>query len=246
MWLLGRYLRRITLGWGPEGLAQHVLRTDAALRSVRDGVLLVDRRGALALYNDQAAKLLGLPPRQGPRAGPPPPALDDLGLPESLVDLLGSGRAAHDETHLTDNRVLTVSQEPAFPGGSRGRSRSLPLGTVTTIRDPLESLGAVAAPVIGALLAGKMAEAREADVQLAMTTVGGITETGMPVQDLVAPLGNLLDDAIAAASAGEPPRRVTVNIRADAADSAVILEVSGGPGGTTRTVTVPGPETGNG
>jgi sensor histidine kinase regulating citrate/malate metabolism len=142
-WLLGRYLRRVTLGWGPEELAQLFVYNDSVLHSVREGLVLVDRKGDLVLYNDQAAELLGIPPRQGTRGGAGAPAVAELNLPPTLAELLGSGRTVQDEVHLTDTRVLVVSQEPAVPTPSRVRTRAAPMGTVTTIRDhtDLESLG---------------------------------------------------------------------------------------------------------
>ncbi|WP_245977026.1 sensor histidine kinase [Cryobacterium soli] len=141
-WLLGRYLRRVTLGWGPEELAQLFVYNDSVLHSVREGLVLVDRKGDLVLYNDQAAELLGIPPRPTSRTAPAP-AIGDLPLPPSLADLLRSGRTVQDEIHLTETRVLVVSQEPAVPTPSRARARAAPMGTVTTIRDhtDLESLG---------------------------------------------------------------------------------------------------------
>ena len=146
-WLLGRYLRRVTLGWGPEHLAQLFVYYDSVLHSVREGLVLVDLRGDLVLYNDQAARLLGIPPRAAADSVTPPPALSELSLPSSLGELLRSGRTAHDEIHLTGTRVLVVSQEPAVSTSARGgRSAggpSAPMGFVATIRDhtDLQNLG---------------------------------------------------------------------------------------------------------
>ncbi len=44
-WLLGRYLRRVTRGWGPEQLAQLFAYYESVLHSVREGVILIDPRG---------------------------------------------------------------------------------------------------------------------------------------------------------------------------------------------------------
>lgn len=132
-WLLGRYLRRVTLGWGPEQLGQLFAFYDSVLHSVREGLLLVDRKGEVVLYNDQAAALLAIPPRTTGI-----PSLKDLQLPASLGDLLASGRSARDEIHLTDSRVLVVNQEPARPPGEPQGRRAQPLGTVTTLRDHTE------------------------------------------------------------------------------------------------------------
>ncbi|MET1042522.1 MAG: histidine kinase, partial [Microbacteriaceae bacterium] len=134
-WVLGRYLRRVTLGWGPEQLAQQFLNSDSVLRTVREGLVLVDRSGSVLLCNEQAAHWLGLPPRQGPRAGSSAPAVADLGLPPSLAELLASGRSVQDEVHRIGTRTLLVSQAPAVPTSARVRSRAVGLGTVTSIRE---------------------------------------------------------------------------------------------------------------
>lgn len=130
-WLLSRYLRRVTLGWGPEQLARIFISYDALLHSVREGLALVDPAGQLALYNDQAARLLNLPLRK-PNA--PAAAVEPLPLPPSLKELFLSGRSAQDEVHVTEDRVLIVSQAEAMPSASGGR----PQGTVATLRDHTE------------------------------------------------------------------------------------------------------------
>lgn len=149
-WLLGRYLRRVTLGWGPEHLAQLFVYYDSVLHSVREGIVLVDLHGDLVLYNDQAARLLGIPPRQTASVNTVaaseerPPTLNELSLPPSLGELLRSGRTAQDEIHLTGSRVLVVSQEPAIaPPTSANRGKATPMGFVATIRDhtDLQTLG---------------------------------------------------------------------------------------------------------
>ncbi|TFB48966.1 sensor histidine kinase [Cryobacterium tagatosivorans] len=139
-WLLGRYLRRVTLGWGPEQLAQMFVYLDSVLHSVREGLVLVDHRGELVLYNDQAARLLGIPPRSPDPAAAP--VLPDLDLPASLAELLRSGRVARDEIHPTGSRVLVVSQQPALASAA-GRGKPAAMGSVATIRDhtDLQALG---------------------------------------------------------------------------------------------------------
>ena len=59
-WLLGRYLRRVTRGWGPEQLSQLFAYYESVLHSVREGLILIDTKGRVVMYNDQAADLLGL------------------------------------------------------------------------------------------------------------------------------------------------------------------------------------------
>jgi two-component system CitB family sensor kinase len=135
-YLLSRRLRDATLGMGTSELSRTFVFYDSVLHSVREGLLLSDASGRLALYNDEAARLLGLDRMDGARE---PVHATRLPGPESLRELLASGRRAHDEVHLTDDRVLVVNQEPAVPPGPvRRRSEQVPLGTVTTLRDHTE------------------------------------------------------------------------------------------------------------
>jgi two-component system CitB family sensor kinase len=143
-WFLGRYLRRVTRGWGPEQLAQLFAYYESVLHSVREGVVLINPAGRVVIYNDQAAELLGLEPRETEEDHAATPLLADLPLAPSLKDLFESGRTAHDEIHLTEAGVLVVNQRPAVgPGASAARQRGPLFGTVATIRDrtEIESLG---------------------------------------------------------------------------------------------------------
>jgi sensor histidine kinase regulating citrate/malate metabolism len=143
-WFLGRYLRRVTRGWGPEQLAQLFAYYESVLHSVREGVVLIDPAGRVVIYNDQAAELLGLQPREAEDDHAATPLLADLPLAPSLKELFESGRTAHDEIHRTRDGVLVVNQRPAVgPGSSAGRQRGPLFGTVATIRDrtEIESLG---------------------------------------------------------------------------------------------------------
>ncbi|MEO8282821.1 MAG: sensor histidine kinase [Pseudarthrobacter sp.] len=317
-WLVGRYLRRVTRGWGPEQLAQLFAYYESVLHSVREGVILIDSTGRVVMYNDQAAELLGLTPHSatsdqtanptadptadptggtpgGPSAGHgAAPLLVELPLAASLKELFESGRGAQDEIHLTDSRILVVNQGPALgPHSSAGRQRAAVFGTVATIRDrtEIESLGSeletvrtlsdalraqthehanrlhtlvsllelgrgpealdfatrdlelsqrltddvvssIEEPVLGALIMGKVAEARERGVELDLNTgnTGGSTAvSGLAVQDLVAILGNLLDNAIDAAAEAPAPKLVELTV-ANAGGALEITVEDSGPG----------------
>ncbi|MFJ6003702.1 ATP-binding protein [Arthrobacter sp. NPDC092385] len=132
--LLSRRLRDATLGMGPAELSRTFVFYDSVLHSVREGLLLIDASGRLVLYNDQAARLLGLD------GTPEPVQASRLDVAPSLRELLASGRRARDEVHLTENRVLVVNQEPAVPPSParRGGHAQPALGTVTTLRDHTE------------------------------------------------------------------------------------------------------------
>ncbi|NYD79449.1 sensor histidine kinase [Arthrobacter cupressi] len=288
-WLLGRYLRSVTRGWGPEQLAQLFAYYESVLHSVREGVVLIDTRGTVVMYNDQAAELLGLEPSDvGPAAGAAP-RLAELPLDASLRELFGSGRTAHDEIHLSDSRILVVNQAPAV-GPFRGGRRPAVFGTVATLRDrtEIESLGSeletmrtlsgalraqthehanrlhmivslmelgrtgdaldfatkdlelsqrltddivgsVDEPVLSALIMGKSAEAHERGAELTVDVSGDHGLHGLAVQDLVTILGNLLDNALDAAAAAPPPRRVSLAI-ATTPDDVTFTVADSGPG----------------
>jgi two-component system, CitB family, sensor kinase len=140
-WLLSRYLKRVTLGWGPDQLSRIFVFYETVLHSVREGMLLVDTRGRLVLYNDQAARMLGLPLRS---PGAPPADVASLPLPPALKELLLEGSTVHDEVLVTDEHVLLVSQDPAAtslsstrrPAKAAGEAPSL--GAVATLRDHTE------------------------------------------------------------------------------------------------------------
>jgi two-component system CitB family sensor kinase len=142
-WLLGRYLRRVTRGWGPEQLAQLFAYYESVLHSVREGLILIDTKGRVVMYNDQAAELLGL---EGTGSKDPtrPPSLSDLPLDEGLRTLFESGRSAKDEIVLTGPRILVVNQGPAKgPEVTGSRGKTPVYGTVATLRDrtEIEALG---------------------------------------------------------------------------------------------------------
>jgi two-component system CitB family sensor kinase len=120
--LIARRLRRQTLGMGPDELARMYEFYDAVLHAVREGLLLLDLRGRLLVANDEARRLLELPPDWAGRQ------LDEFGLPRPMTDALEGGRLVHDAIHLTTNRILVVNQAPA-----RWEGRNL--GTVLTLRD---------------------------------------------------------------------------------------------------------------
>lgn len=80
-------------------------------------------------------------------------------------------------------------------------------------------VGAVAEPVLAALLLGKSSEASERGVELVLTEDTALQDTGAQFdsRDLITILGNLVDNAVDAAvdRAAERAPRVTVTVRSD-------------------------------
>ncbi|MFC5810007.1 SpoIIE family protein phosphatase [Streptomyces heilongjiangensis] len=124
--LVGRRLRRQTHSLAPNEMSRMYEHHDTVLHSVREGVLIVSDEGRLLLVNDEARRLLELPPDAEGRQVADMPSLE----PE-MVALLGSGREATDEVHLAGPRLLVVNQRPTDRGGGAR-------GTVVTLRDSTE------------------------------------------------------------------------------------------------------------
>jgi sensor histidine kinase regulating citrate/malate metabolism len=95
---------------------------DAVLHAVSEGLVITDLQGRLRLVNDEAVRLLDLPPDAVDRP------VAELGLPSDLARALVDDESHSDELHTTAARVLVLNKEPAT---WRGRL----LGQVTTLRD---------------------------------------------------------------------------------------------------------------
>ena len=121
LWAIRRRLLRQTHGLRPDELRVMYEHHDAILHSVSEGLIVLDRKG-VALVNDEARRLLALPPG--------PVARSDL--PEFLRTY---NPGARDEIHVTDDRVLVVNR-------SRVDSRSQD-SEVATVRDRTELQGAL-------------------------------------------------------------------------------------------------------
>ncbi|MFD5792698.1 SpoIIE family protein phosphatase [Streptomyces diastatochromogenes] len=124
--LVGRRLRRQTHSLAPAEMTRMYEHHDTVLHSVREGVLIVTDDGRLLLANDEARRLLELPPEAEGRDVRELSVLD----PE-MTQLLVSGREATDEVHFAGGRLLAVNQRPTDRAGG-------PRGTVVTLRDSTE------------------------------------------------------------------------------------------------------------
>jgi sensor histidine kinase regulating citrate/malate metabolism len=124
VWAIRRRLLRQTHGLRPDELRVMYEHHDAILHSVSEGLIVLDRNG-VALVNDEARRLLALPP------GP----VDRSDLP---VFLRTYDPGARDEVHVTEDRVLVVNRSPVDDGPVDGRNSE-----VVTIRDRTELQGAL-------------------------------------------------------------------------------------------------------
>ncbi|MCX4696062.1 SpoIIE family protein phosphatase [Streptomyces sp. NBC_01408] len=124
--LVSRRLRRQTHGLGAAEMTRMNEHHEAVLHAVREGVLIIDADHLLILANDEARRLLDLPPDPEQRH------VGDLGLDPGTAELLTSGRIATDEVHLAGDRLLAVNVRPTEPYAGQ------PSGTVMTLRDSTE------------------------------------------------------------------------------------------------------------
>ncbi len=123
-YVINARLRRHTHGMNAAELSRLHDYHQAALHAVREGLLLLDGRRAVALINDGARELLGL---TGDAVGRP---VADLGLPAPLTEALLDPDPRVDELHLTADRVVVVNTSPVDGGERRG--------TMVTLRDHTE------------------------------------------------------------------------------------------------------------
>ncbi|THA56980.1 SpoIIE family protein phosphatase [Streptomyces sp. A1136] len=124
--LVSRRLRRQTRGLGEAEMTRMNEHHEAVLHAVREGVLIIGADHRLVLANDEARRLLNLPPDAEQRH------VTDLGLDPRTADLLVSGRTVTDEVHLSGDRLLAVNVRPTKP------YRGMPSGSVMTLRDSTE------------------------------------------------------------------------------------------------------------
>ncbi|MGK5500990.1 SpoIIE family protein phosphatase [Streptomyces sp. URMC 125] len=123
--VVGRRLLRQTHGLGPAEMARMYEHHDAVLHAVREGVLIIGAGGRLVLANDEARRLLDLPPDAEGRH------VRELDLSPRTTRLLVSQRPAVDEVHMVGDRMLAVNQQPTDRHGG-------PPGSVATFRDSTE------------------------------------------------------------------------------------------------------------
>ncbi|MCV7422705.1 GHKL domain-containing protein [Mycobacterium yunnanensis] len=120
VWAIRRRLLRQTHGLRPDELRVMYEHHDAILHSVSEGLVVLDR-DRVVVVNDEARRLLGLPPGRVTQAD----------LPEFLR---AYAPGARDEVHVTEDRVLVVN---------RSRVADSSHSEVVTVRDRTELQGAL-------------------------------------------------------------------------------------------------------
>ncbi|MGD3105827.1 sensor histidine kinase [Streptomyces sp. YGL11-2] len=156
-------------------------------------------------------------------------------LSGELDSVRGFAEALRSQAHEAANRLHTVVSLIELGRAEEAvefATAELELAQALTDR----VVGAVAEPVLAALLLGKAAQAGERGVELVLTPDSriddGLLPPRLPARDLVTVLGNLVDNAIDAAAPpqehGAPPQ-VRVSARADAGEL-LLCVTDNGPG----------------
>ncbi|CAM3559424.1 histidine kinase [Micrococcus flavus] len=101
---VGRYLHRVTLGRGPEDLAEAFLLSEAAMDSMGAGVLVLSPDGRVRQHDAAADRLLGMPPR-----GEAGSSTEAVHLPAALADALDRHPRGEFTVEL-DGRLAVVQQ----------------------------------------------------------------------------------------------------------------------------------------
>jgi sensor histidine kinase regulating citrate/malate metabolism len=123
--LLARRVKRQTLGLEPREITGLVEQREAMLHGIREGVIGTDTTNRITLVNDEAVRLLGLPPDAVGRS------LHALAIAGEVGDVLTGKVIAADQVVLGGDRVLVLNRMPVM---LRGRHS----GWITTLRDRTE------------------------------------------------------------------------------------------------------------
>jgi two-component system, CitB family, sensor kinase len=128
--LIARRLRRQTFGLGPGEIGSMLEEREAVLHSIREGVLVTDADGRVALLNDEARRLLSIDEAS---LGRP---IDEVIPAGPVRDVLNGTRGSRDELVVAGDRVLVVNR---IATEVRGET----VGAVATLRDRTELEGAL-------------------------------------------------------------------------------------------------------
>jgi two-component system CitB family sensor kinase len=197
--LLGRRLKRLTLGLEPEEIAALTQDQEAVLRGVDEGVIGVSADRRITVFNREAKRLLGFAIDADlvgrPLAGLQLPDLAESGLPDALGHLLDAADPQSPTVELVVGpRVLILSAREVQASRTPGRRgyrpgtgtgavvpRAPELGWVIMLRDrtAVQSLTRQL-DAVGALSTALRAQRHEFANRL--HTISGLLATGHPDQ----------------------------------------------------------------
>lgn len=159
-------MKRRTFGLELDEIAHLLLEREATLHGIREGVVAVDPSGRMSVVNDEALRLLALPPavvgrtvHQAVPAGP-------------IRDLLSGSGAIQDRILLTEDHSLVVCRLPVRLSGR-------PHGTVVTLQDRTVVEG-LARELDGARSLTESMRAQQHEFSNRLHAIAGLLELGRP------------------------------------------------------------------
>lgn len=217
-WLVTRRLRRQTHGLGEREITRMYEYYSAVLHAVREGLLLLDDQGRVQLANDEARRLLDLPPDVVGRS------VQDLGLPPGLVAAALGRTAESDDIYTAGDHLLVVSTAPASWEGHE-------VGSVVTLRDHTE-LRSVTGQLDAVRGLTESLRSQNHEAANRLHTVVSLLEMGR-VDEAVAfvteelELAQQLTDHVVAAVGDPVVAALLLGKTAEAAERGVVLTVDG-------------------
>jgi two-component system CitB family sensor kinase len=161
--LLASRLKRQTFGLEPYEIAGLLEEREASLQGIHEGAIATDKDGTITLANDEARRLLALPPDCVGRK------VSQVLPPGRLLKFLSGGLNDEDEVLLAGDRVLIASRRAI-------RVRGREIGHVATLRDSTELTGLAGGLGVDSLTDALRAQAHEYANRL--HTIAGLVQMG--------------------------------------------------------------------
>lgn len=102
--LIARMVKKAILGLEPHEIAALYVEKNAILESIREGIIAINHRGIVTMFNDAAGSILGLP-KAGEVIGK---KIHNVLPPSRLLEVLHSGTAQYDQKMwVGENEIIT-------------------------------------------------------------------------------------------------------------------------------------------
>ena len=110
---LSRHLKRVILGLEPHEIARLAMEKEAILQSIHEGILAVNREGAITLVNQQARRFLDLPAEREVLGRP----IHEVVPNSRLFEVLERGEQQFDQQMWLGDHPVVVNRVPVMHGG---------------------------------------------------------------------------------------------------------------------------------
>lgn len=114
---LARHIKNKIFGLEPEEIASLFTERSAMIESVREGIVMVDRKGRVTLANQAAYDILSLPP-DAPLVGH---SIADLFPHTRLIEVMQSGERQYDRQMNVNGQEIIVNRVPVLSGSNKIR-----------------------------------------------------------------------------------------------------------------------------